>query len=374
MFRIILIKTWLLASVGAALAVVAGAHGVMASGGWTYVATAPGQAQIGSWTTPTATSLPGVLAATVVLDPDSLYGSTQHGGDTADSLSDGVALDSGLGGPSGVETLTGGVPPDCPGGGSNPDSVTAHIALPRGYSASSIDVSTIRLCTGSSPCGTNGLTVEGDGDVKGGRSLDVAFDTDDVLGLMANSSSAKLTVSGVVATDAGNRVFAGNDTVKVQGSWRNDLLGADILIADPATETPTPTATIAAAPTSTAAIPSSTPTATPTAEATEAATPNPTETAVPSSTLAAVHTAAPAVAPTDTPTATLTDAPTSAPTTTPSATSTPTAVASATPTLVPTATWTATAVPSPTPVPPTATTAPTATPPPTATKAPTKTP
>ena len=218
--------------------------------------------------------------------------------------------------------------------------VTAYIELPSSYDVKNIDVSSIRLCLGTAPCGTGGVPPDGapgakpkvgDYDNDGIRDLKVTFDRIQVIALLADvtpPATVTLTVSGKV----GSSDFAGSDTVK--------------LVDPELTPTPSPTPT----PTTTATL-TVTPTSTPTAGT---ATPTPTITATPTAT-------APSVSPTATPTASATA--TSTATTTPATgTPTPTVTATASPTSTatkapPTATPTpsATATPTPTQALPTAT-------------------
>jgi signal peptidase len=103
---------------------------------------------------------------------------------------------------------------------SHGDHVTAFIGLPEGYIAG-IDVSTVRLCVGTSSCGGAGI---GAGDpiwTHGGRILKVTFDREGVIALVASvapPADVTLTVSGLVD----GALFAGSDVVRVIGCGFDD--------------------------------------------------------------------------------------------------------------------------------------------------------
>jgi signal peptidase len=96
---------------------------------------------------------------------------------------------------------------------SQGDHVTAFIGLPDGNVAG-IDVSTVRLCVGTSSCGGGGIGASDPMWTHGGRMLKVTFDREGVFALVAYvapPADVTLTVSGLVD----GALFAGSDVVRV---------------------------------------------------------------------------------------------------------------------------------------------------------------
>jgi hypothetical protein len=98
---------------------------------------------------------------------------------------------------------------------SHGDHVTAFVRLPDA-DVHAIDVSTVRLCVGISPCGTGGVPATDPMWTHGGQVLKVLFPRADVtalLGEVTPPADEVLTVSGLVD----GRPFAGSDVVRVVG-------------------------------------------------------------------------------------------------------------------------------------------------------------
>ena len=269
--------------------------------------------------------------------------------------------------------------------------VEAFVTLPAEYDPHHVDLGSVRLCTGTSPCGDRGVQPRGRANVDGGR-LHLTFDRQKVIAMVEDSratDSVTLTVSGEV--NPPGRRFAGNDTIRLKGI---DALAKMVLVPKgsptPAGPTAPPTVTPTASGTPLAQMvavtPSGTPTVTPTPPAATGqqsgtVTPRPDATASPDPTTAAVTPTTAALAATATiqPTATPKSTTTSVPTVTsqPTWASVQTAMPEATSTQVPMATPRPTSTPVSTATPQATSTSalmptpkPTSTPKPAPTKAP----
>jgi hypothetical protein len=100
--------------------------------------------------------------------------------------------------------------------GSHGDHVTAFIKL-LDADVRAIDVSTVRLCVGISPCGDAGVPATDPIWTQGGHVLKVRFAKEGTTALLSGvtpPADVVLTVSGSVA----GRSFAGSDVVRVIGS------------------------------------------------------------------------------------------------------------------------------------------------------------
>ena len=232
---------------------------------------------------------------------------------------------------------------------SQGDHVTAFVYLPGDYDGEDVDLSTVHLCRGTAPCGTDGIASADTpkvGKGKGAPDLTVTFDRGAVIGLLADvppPATVTFTVSGT--TKPPTRAFVGSDTLRIVDPIvdRNATATPTSNATPTATGSPRPTAT--ATPVATATGSPATPTATPPAGATPGSTATATE----------MPTGAPTTVPTAAPTPTPTYKPLPTATASPPATATPTSRSSPSPTTPATATR----------VPPPA--APTTTAPPTAT-------
>jgi len=103
--------------------------------------------------------------------------------------------------------------------------VMAYIELPEGHDVAEVDVSTVRLCCGTAPCGDDGVRPDGspgakpevgDYDRDGIPDLKVTFDRAEVIELVADvmpPQTVTFTVSGTVAS----KVFVGSEVVRIFG-------------------------------------------------------------------------------------------------------------------------------------------------------------
>jgi hypothetical protein len=99
--------------------------------------------------------------------------------------------------------------------GSHGDHVTAFIGL-LDADVGGIDVSSVRLCVGISPCGTSGVAATDPIWTHGGQVLKVRFAREGVIALLSGvtpPADVVVTVSGLVD----GRPFAGSDVVRVIG-------------------------------------------------------------------------------------------------------------------------------------------------------------
>ncbi len=179
-------------------------------------------------------------------------------------------------------------------------------------------------------CTANGATVT----IAAGGSFTVTFTA---------TPAAAGTLANTATVDPNGNVTEGNEL--------NNTGSDTVIVASPATFTPTPTPTDTPTATPTVTL-TNTPTATSTATSTDTATVTPTETPTPTPTntftITPTDTPTSTVTPTVTPTNTSTDTPTVTPTNTPTVTSTytPTVTPTDTPTDTPTSTVTATVTPT----------------------------